>query len=111
MADEELCALVLFRDEGRDVRLETTRAKTHDDDGDNETCQRAVGLLDNTRDRGDDKEDVAEESDTNGDADGLITTPVGIGDVGTEQRDDVYPAERHEVPSFRIRFGLLTRRC
>ena len=91
VADEELCALVLFRDEGRDVRLETTGANAHDDDGDDEACQRAVALLDDTGNRRDDEEDVAEERDGNRNADGLVTTPVRVGDIRAKEGDDINP--------------------
>ena len=36
--DEELLPFVLLSDERRDVRLETTGADTHDNDGDDKAC-------------------------------------------------------------------------
>lgn len=42
VADEELRALVLLSDEGRDVGLESTGTETHDDDGDDEAGQSTV---------------------------------------------------------------------
>lgn len=48
-------------------------------------------VVDNTGDGGDDEEGVAEKRDTDGDTDGLETTPPGVGDVSAEQGNHVDP--------------------
>jgi hypothetical protein len=62
--DEELRATVLLSDKRRDVRLETSSAKTHDDDSDDEARECTIGVINNTRYRRDDKKNMAKESDT-----------------------------------------------
>ena len=50
-----------------------------------------MALLDDTGDRRDDEEDVAEERDGNRNADGLVTTPVRVGDIRAKEGDDINP--------------------
>ena len=48
-------------------------------------------MIDDTRDSGDDEENVAEKSDSDRDANGLEATPSCVGDVSAKQRNHVYP--------------------
>ena len=48
-------------------------------------------VLNDARDGRDDEEDVTEERDSDSDTDGLETTPPSVGDVGTEERNDIDP--------------------
>ena len=92
VADEELVTLVLFCHKGGDVRLETASTQTHDNDSDDKACQRVVRVLNNARNRGDDQEDMTDDSDSNRDADGLKATPSCVCDVCAKQRDDIHTA-------------------
>ena len=78
--------LALFGDQWRDVRFESTGTDTHDDDSDSETPESVIRVIDNGGDSGGDEENMANHSDSDSYANGLITTPVGIGDVGAKQR-------------------------
>ncbi len=51
-----------------------------------------MGVLDDAGDSRDDKEDVAEERNSNGDTYGFVTTPSCIRNVCAEEGDDVDPA-------------------
>ena len=48
-------------------------------------------VLNDTRNGGDNEEDVTEEGDGDGDADGLETTPACVREVSTKERNDVDP--------------------
>ena len=48
-------------------------------------------MLNDSGDRRDDEEDVAEKRDGNRNTDGLVTTPVRVGDVRAKEGDDINP--------------------
>jgi len=48
-------------------------------------------VFDDTRDGGDDEEDMSNQCDTDRDGNRLEPTPVGVGNVGAEERDNVDP--------------------
>lgn len=81
----------LLGNEGGNVGLETSGSETHDDQSDHEAAQGAVGIVHDLGDGGNGQDDVAEHSNADGVEDGLETTEVGIGDVGSEQRQDIGP--------------------
>ena len=56
-----------------------------------------MALLDDTGDGRDDEEDVADEGDGDGDANGLEAAPPSIRDVRAEQGDDVHPMHMQGV--------------
>ena len=66
--------------------------KTLDGDSNNEAGQRSLCVADNTGNRRDDKKDMADERDDDRYTDGLVTTPLCVCNVGTEERNDVNPA-------------------
>lgn len=92
--NKEHCFPVLFGDQGRGIGLETSSAETHDDKSDNEAGKRSIGVLNDTRDGGDDEEDMAEECDCDRDANRLVATPVGVGNISAEKGDNVNPKSR-----------------
>lgn len=95
--DEQFAAAILLGDEGGDVRLEASGAHTHDDDGDDKARGRTMAVLNDTRDGGDDEEDVTEERDTNRHADRLEATPSCVRDVGAKEGNHVYPVVKRAM--------------
>ena len=98
--NEQLRPAILFGNQGRNIRFEQTRAcrpssgtcagvrrkgptESSDDQADNEWGDSAL-LFDNSRDGRDDQNNMANESDDDGDADGIESTPVRVSDVGPE---------------------------
>jgi hypothetical protein len=62
---------------------ERERTETSDDQANNKWGDSTL-LFDDSRDGGDDQDDMANESDDDGDADRVEATPVRVGDVGSE---------------------------
>lgn len=56
-----------------------------------------MALLDDTGDGRDNEEDVTDEGDGDGDANGLEAAPPGIRDVRAKQGDDVHPVREQGV--------------
>lgn len=81
----------LLHDQAADVGLEATRAKADDDDGRDQATQRGALADDHGRDRRQNEDDVAEEVDSQGCADGLVPPPFGVGHPRAEQRHEVLP--------------------
>lgn len=81
----------LLNDKRRDIWLKTTSAETHDDKTEHENTKASALVLDDRWDGRHDQDDVTYNSDTDGYANSLVTTPVLICDVGAEERNAVYP--------------------
>ena len=80
----------LFDDERVDVGFETTSTETNNDDSNDHGTESTVAL-DNTGNGRDNKNDMTDDVDNQSVADGPVTTPVLIGDVGSEQGHQVLP--------------------
>jgi hypothetical protein len=81
----------LFHNQGVNIWLETTSTETdHNNSNDHGTKSTAI-VLDNRRNRRDDENDVSDNVDAQGVADGLVTAPVLVGNVGTEKGHEVLP--------------------
>jgi hypothetical protein len=93
LPDTDICllVLVLFGNEGRDVRLETTGTDTHDDQPNREDGNGSTGLGDDLGNGGEDEEDVTDDSDNVGVLDGEVTSPVFISKPRASERGDVGP--------------------
>lgn len=72
------CVVHLVGNKGRDVRLETTSTSTHDEHGDNQASEGAVGVLEDGRETGDNQNNMPDHSDQDGPADSLVSAPVSI---------------------------------
>lgn len=48
-------------------------------------------MFDNTGNRGNDEEDMADEGDYHRDADGLVAAPVGVGNISAKKGDNITP--------------------
>lgn len=90
-----LNAHALFRDllgnQGRNVGLERSRTKTHDENTDNECTQSAIRLVKNRGNRRDRENDVTDFSDNNRVDNGLEATEISISNPSTEKRTAVDP--------------------
>ena len=89
--DISLLILVLLGDEGRDVRLETARAKSHDDETDGENGDGDIGLDNDLWDGREDEDDVADDGEDIGVLDREIAAPVLVSQPGSSKRCDVGP--------------------
>lgn len=69
----------------------TRTADTHDDECEREHRNRAVRMLNNSRNGADDEQDVSEHGNRNSPDDGGISAKVGIRDIRAEERDDIHP--------------------
>lgn len=72
-------------------RYKEWRTHSHDDDGDDEAAERSHRVDDDRRNCRNDEEDVTENGDPEGVAERLVSSQVGVGDVGTKERTDVDP--------------------
>ena len=81
----------LFHDERGNVGLESTRAKTSDEQTEDEDAERSVGLVHDGGGSRDDENGVTDFSDEDRVEDGLVTTEILVGNPGTEQGADVDP--------------------
>ena len=72
-----------------------------------------MAVLDDAGNGRDDEENVAEESNRDGDTDSLVATPPCVGDVGTEKRNDIHPEHRMSLDAAISRHSVerRTRRC
>ena len=69
--------------------------KTHNNECNNEGTDRTL-VLNHTGNRSDDEENMTYESNKNGYADCLVTTPICVCDIGTKKRCDVAPWQYSE---------------
>lgn len=78
----------LLGNKWRNVRLESSSPHPHDDYGDSKASHSAVRVGNNGRNRRDGEEDVTDEGDEDGPADGLLSAEVSLGsiDAGQERR-------------------------
>lgn len=83
LRDERANVSLLFGNEWRDVRLETSCAETHDNDGKAERSKRPLGMRDDWWNGRDDKYNVANEGNSHGDRDGFESPPLFICNIGT----------------------------
>ena len=90
----------LLRDQGRYRRFECSRSDSHDDDRDHETTERSVWIDDDHRNTRDNEQDVADDCDSDGVADRLVSSEVRVGNVRTKQRTDVDPEAARRVNIF-----------
>lgn len=74
---------LLFGNEWRDVRLETSCAETHDNDRKAKRTKRPLRMRDDWWNGRDDKYNVADEDNGHGDRDGFESPPLFICDIGT----------------------------
>jgi hypothetical protein len=90
LRDNRLLTGDLLGNQGGYVTLESTGTETHDDKSDNEETDDSV-LLDDSRNGTNSQEDVSDQDDDVGQLDGLVTTKVLIGQVGSQERSQVDP--------------------
>jgi len=89
--DDHPLEIELLDDQGVDIGLEATGTDAHEDDADAERAEGAVGVLDDGGETGDDEDDVAENVNHEGGADGAVAAEVAVGDPGTKERHGVLP--------------------
>lgn len=82
---------LLFGNEREDARHETSCAKTYNDDGNEKSSKRPLGMCNDGRDRGNDKNNVADEGNDQGDGNGFESSPLLIRNIGTQEGSDVTP--------------------
>lgn len=82
---------VLFRDQRRNVGLETTCTHTHDDQTDSESSDRSIRTGDNLGDGRNNQDGVTNQCASNGGENGAESTPVLIGNPSTGQGHNVGP--------------------
>ena len=83
---------LLFGDEWGNVRLETSCAKTHDNDGEGKSSKRPIGMRDNRWNGRNDKNDVADEGNSHRDGDSFESSPFFVRKVGTQKGSNVTPS-------------------
>lgn len=66
---------------------------------DNERPKRAIALVKDRGYGGDNEDNMPDYSNSNGNADGLVSSPVGVCDVCAEKGDDIAPRLRSTRPS------------
>lgn len=81
----------LFDNKRVDIGLETTGTEANDNDGNDHGTKRATFVLNDGRESRDDKNDVADDIDTKGIADGLVTAPVLVGNERSEEGHEILP--------------------
>ena len=96
----------LLDDQGRNIWLEATGSETHDDDTEHEDTEAGGFVGDDWRDGGDDKDDMTEDGNGDGHTDGLVSSPVLVGNPGTEKWYTVYPEGVEGVDTVRGLWSL-----
>lgn len=81
----------LLGDQGRDVGLERACADAHNDQTDQESGERVVWVSDDRWDGRDHKDDMTGDSNSQGNANGLVAAKIFICDIGTEKGDKIHP--------------------
>ena len=81
----------MFSDKRGNVGLEKTSAKPGDDDRNDKRSSGIFAVFDNSRYSRDDEDDVANESNGNGNTDGVESSQVGIRNPCAEERGYVTP--------------------
>lgn len=84
-------SLILFGYQGGDVALEKTDADAKDDQADDKNTQGGARVFENTWNRRDDDDDMADDGDADGNVDRLKAAPVGIGEISTGHGRDKRP--------------------
>lgn len=77
--DFQLVERHLFRNQGRDVGLETSRSDTHDDNSYSKSADGRIGVVEHRRDRGNDKYNVSDDGDYNSNPDSAEASEVSVG--------------------------------
>lgn len=88
--DTKLGSPVLLSDQGRDVRLESASAETKSDDTQDEGGN-SLASVEHDWQSGDDKQDVADDGEANGEENGVEASEVLIGNDGTHDGSGVGP--------------------
>ena len=83
LGDERVKVSLLFGDEWRDVRLETSCTETHDNYGKAKRSKRPLRMRDDRWNGGDDKYNVADEGNGHGDRNSFESPPLFICKIGT----------------------------
>jgi len=82
--------LILLRDQGRDVGLESTGSKPKANDTNDEGSNSMAASKDG-RQGGDDENDVTENGDENGNEDGVVTAEILVSDIGAKNGRGICP--------------------
>jgi hypothetical protein len=88
----------LVTEQGSERWLDETSSESEHDQENNEKRERGVGG-DNLGNGGDDQQEVSDDTDGGTDADGLESTPLGVGDNSTKDRDNVGEESEHGCDS------------
>jgi hypothetical protein len=89
-ANDHLASLVLIRNQGSNVGLDTASSETNDNDSSDKATKTSASLKSNG-DGGQGKDEETEDVNTTEDNDGVVLSEVLISDDGTENGRDVAP--------------------
>jgi hypothetical protein len=83
--------LTLFSNQWGDIRLETSNTNAHNHNSNRKASDRTTWMNNNSRDSGDDEDNVTYDRDSDGDLDCFETAPVLICHICTREWHDVGP--------------------
>ena len=91
MRNERARTSLLFGNEREDARRETSCAETYNDDGNEKSNKRPLGMCNDGWNGRNDKNNVADEGNNQGDGNGFESSPLLIRNIGTQEGSDVTP--------------------